>query len=412
MRYLSCIAIVVLSGLVGVAAPPSKLATIAVHVDVPENTPALAKLYMAGNVEQLGPWQPNVFPLVGSPAKGYDGKLQLPIGTELEFKITRGSWATVEKTKDGNEIANRTHRVDGDFVLRVRVEGWAIASADKANTGTGDLRWRLFPSSRLGGERRITVWVPKIDVEAKTVAPSSHDQEAAYRMPVWYFLDGQNIFDAARAAFGSEWKADETTAALMRDGKIPPILLVAIDNSPQRMDEYTPVSHRIGGGQAGGKADETLRFLCDELKPWIDTQFSTDPRPEATTIVGSSLGGLFALHAMQKRPDVIGNAVAMSPSLSWGGSYLEDTLREWSPRVSEHPQRLWIDMGTLEGRTEQGQKQMVDGLRSVETILRSKRDDTLRFHVVIEQGGEHNEKAWARRLPDAMQFLMSSDRKP
>lgn len=391
---LSLIPVLLTFGAAAAVGQTTNDATLTWSVGVPEGTPADTELFMAGNVSALGPWQPNAFRMKRSDSGRFTAQLTLPKGTELEYKFTRGSWGGVEKSPDGEEIPNRRWRVEADAVIEVEIAAWAKSSAPRVNTGTGDLRWRNFPSRVLQSDRRITVWLP----------PQYHASDSM-RFPVVYLLDGQNVFDAARAAYGKEWRADETALQLAQS--FDTAILVAIDNSPERMNEYTPVPHSMNDRQVGGKADDYLRFLCEELKPWIDHQFPTRTEPEHTTLVGSSLGGLLVLHALSTRGDIVGNGVAMSPSLFWGESAVVKHANSWSPPPNAvSPSRLWIDMGTLEGKSEGGRKQLVDSAKELESILRTRGGESLQVHLVIAEGAEHNEDAWAKRLPDALRFAV------
>jgi len=367
-------------------------ATITWLVRVPEGTPTETELFIAGNVSSLGPWQPNAFRMKRTESGQYKAQLKLPVGTELEYKFTRGNWSGVEKSADGSEIPNRRLRVEKDTLVDVQIAAWAIPAAPRVTTATGNLRWKHFTSKVLGGERRVTVWLP----------PQYQDSDAM-RFPVAYFLDGQNVFDATRAAYGMEWRADEAASELAEGFNA--MILVAIDNSPERMNEYTPVPHTMNDRQVGGKADDYLRFLCEELKPWIDSEFPTRTEPEQTTIVGSSLGGLFVLHAITTRSDVFGNGIAMSPSLFWGEAAAMNRAKSWTPpKELSSPLRLWIDMGTREGKSDAGKKQLVDSVKELESILRTRGGESLQVHVKIAEDAQHNEEAWSKRLPDALRF--------
>ena len=99
------------------------LATLRFEVTVPVQTPDDAIVHLTGSVDGLGPWDPAGLPLRGDGL--WVGELQLPVGTELEFKATRGSWETVEKDRQGDEIDNRRWRVDGDETVAFTVARWA-----------------------------------------------------------------------------------------------------------------------------------------------------------------------------------------------------------------------------------------------------------------------------------------------
>lgn len=368
-------------------------------VVVPEDTPKESELYIAGNIPALGRWRPDEVRLQRNEDGRYTAKLRLPIGTELEYKFTLGSWERVEKSSRGTEIPNRRWKVDGDALIEVEIQSWARPSASWSSTSSGNLLWQHFASRMLNSTRRVTVWLPPALKESN-----------ANRFPVVYLLDGQNIFEADRAAFGQEWRADEAAYQLAQTGKSA--ILVAIDNSPARIDEYTAVPHTLNDSQAGGRADEYLRFLCDELKPWIDHQYPTRPGPEHTTLVGSSLGGLLVLHALSTRGDVFGNGIAMSPSLFWGDDAAVRDANTWSPpSQTKSPMRLWIDMGTREGKSEGSSRRLVDKVLEIESILRSRGGDRLLIRMIIADGAEHNEVAWSQRLPDALRFAVFGEEK-
>jgi hypothetical protein len=63
-----------------------------------------------------------------------------------------------------------------------------------------------------------------------------------------------------------------------------------------------------------GGADVFLRFLVEELIPTIDRAYRTQPY---RILVGHSFGGLFALHAWQRTPDLFQAYVALDPSVFW-----------------------------------------------------------------------------------------------
>ena len=368
------------------------------QVTVPEGTPESSKVYIAGSIDAFGPWQPNAFEMAKQEDGTYRADVELPIGTRVEYKFTRGSWATVEKTPQGAEIQNRLLSVRGPETVRVAIASWAIPKSAPSSTATGDLRWMDFASEVLGSKRRVTVWLP----------PQYRDG-VHEGFPVVYCLDGQNLFDRQRAAFGVEWEADETARALASGPANLPLILVGIDNSKDRLDEYTPVVDEVSDKPVGGKADEYLRFLVTELKPWIDREFRTLKSTETTAIVGSSLGGVLVLHALRTHPEVFGKGAAMSPSLFWGQGY---TIQQYSQPPSDlalrDKQRLWLDIGTREGKSDRGQVQAVEQTEQLAEALKQHHRERIEVRTMIDSEAKHHEAAWARRLPIALEFLFSS----
>jgi predicted alpha/beta superfamily hydrolase len=249
----------------------------------------------------------------------------------------------------------------------------------------GELRCHAdFPSRWLGNRRRLTVYLPP-----------GYALASGRRYPVLYLHDGQNLFDPASAAFGVAWDAHRTAERLIRAGRILPVILVGIDNTPARTDEYT--TDRDPGEQAGGRGLLYARFLAEEVKPFIDDCYRTLSGRESTGVAGSSLGALISLAVVRAHGDLFGLCAALSPSLWWcRGRLLREVAAEraaWLRRV-----RLWIDVGTCEG-----------GVRRTRILVRQLESAGLRpgEHFLYEEvaGGEHNESAWAARFDRVLLYL-------
>lgn len=378
---------------------PARVAvTFVVHA--PESTPAGESLHIPGNVPELGPWDPGRHALARLDARTHTTTIALPAGFPFEFKITRGSWETVEKGPHGEEIANRRHAVARAETVVVRVATWRdqveVKAAPRGHTWTGDVRHLgRVQSAALGNERDVWVWLPP-----------SYATPPDRRYPVVYFHDGQNVFDAATAFIGVEWGADETLARLAETGEAPEAIAVAVANTPQRMLEYTQASDPRHPGEP--RADLYLRFLVEELKPRIDAEFRTLPERAHTALVGSSLGGLVSLYAGTAAWETFGLVAGVSPVLHWGGHDLESHYRT-APR-QRLPLRLWIDMGTAEDAAGAGpDSRLVRELRRFRDVLVERGYVEGRDLGYLEDAGAaHNEHAWAARLPRVLRFLLAA----
>src|SRR5262249_51494278 len=154
----------------------------------------------------------------------------------------------------------------------------------------------------LSNARTVSVWMPP-----------GYGLDPHRRFPVFYMHDGQNLFDAETAFGGVPWRADETAERAIRAGRVPPVMIVGVANTPGRLDEYGPKSDN--------RARDYGRFLVEEVKPFVDGAYRTLPEPEHSGVGGSSMGGLISLHLAQWYPDVFEKCAAMSPSLWWGREY-------------------------------------------------------------------------------------------
>lgn len=264
-----------------------------------------------------------------------------------------------------------------------------------------------FPARELGTTRTIRVLLPE-----------SYGTAADRSYPVLYMHDGQNLFDAATAAFGHEWEVDETVDRLVAQAAIPELIVVGIDNTASRIDEYTPSTDADFDGptsEKGGKGPEYARFVVDEIKPYIDSRYRTLCGPESTAIAGSSLGGLISFYMGWSYPTVFGRVGALSPSFWWND---RDTITmlEQASRSGAPESRFWIDAGTAEG-TQDGDS---DGLLDMVDDARDARARLLAFGHTFGRtvggreviGAAHEEPAWAARFDDVLLFLMGTSEQP
>ena len=228
------------------------------------------------------------------------------------------------------------------------------------------------PHPQLGVMRPLYVWLP----------PSYH-RTPTQRYPVLYMHDAQNLFDAALAFNGTEWRVDETMTALAAEGR-EAIVVGVSHGEAQRVREMTPFG-------ANNRGEAYLACIADAIKPRIDAGFRTLPDREHTTIAGSSMGGLISLFAYFHRPDLFGAVGVFSPAL-WPAHGAISNMVGRAPFV---PGRIYIDNGAHEPSA----RTMVD-------ILRAKGYDDASLRYVFDKRGHHAEADWARRLPDALRFLL------
>jgi predicted alpha/beta superfamily hydrolase len=230
--------------------------------------------------------------------------------------------------------------------------------------------------------------------------PPGYDTNKTRRYSVFYMHDGQNLFDGATSFIpGQEWRADETAESLINAGKIESLIIVGIYNAgAERVNEYTAVADQKY--KAGGKADLYGRFLVEELKPFIDKTYRTKTDAPHTGLGGSSLGGLVSLYLGLKYPTVFTKIAVVSPSVWWADNHI---VRFAENQRRKPPLRIWLDIGTKEGRDAQ---KTVDDTRLLRDALIKKHwKDGKDLKYLEAEGAEHNEKAWAARTPQILEFL-------
>lgn len=252
--------------------------------------------------------------------------------------------------------------------------------------GTVEKLIPVFHSTALGNDRAIWAYLPP-----------SYAENTRARFPVLYMHDGQNLFDPALAFGGNEWKVDETLDAAAEDGSIEELIVIGVENTSQRIYEYTPTPDPTTAGGGGG--DKYLALLVDELKPRIDATLRTLADRAHTGILGSSLGGLISAYAGVERPSVFGIVGAMSPSTWWNNDVIIGDVGAMP--ASARPARVYVDSGDSGDSNDDVTDTNMLAARYLGIGYTSGAD----FLHVVQAGGQHNEVYWAERLPAALQFL-------
>jgi predicted alpha/beta superfamily hydrolase len=360
----------------------SPTAKVTILVQLPSSTPFGDTLTVAGNHQDFGSWDPSVAVLTRGEGLTASRTFRLPKGTRLEFKVTRGSWETEAiYERDGQIPQNTTLTVEHDTTVTLAPVGWkdSMPKPSSTLTGTSEVHHDLAGEG-LRHRRTVTVRLPP-----------SYRSQTQRRYPVIYLHDGQNCFDRSTAAFGSEWQADEKMDSLAAVGAVEEVILVAINNTSDRIDEYsdTPL----------GRAYAT--FVAHRLKPMIDSLYRTQPGPEDTAVMGSSMGGLISFLFTWWHPEVFGKAACLS-------SVFDRRRTDVIPlveRTQSGPagRRIYMDCGGAPGEImlKAGMDEMLGLLRERGWV--EGRD--LAWH--FDPAAEHNERAWAGRLWRPLTFLFA-----
>lgn len=267
-------------------------------------------------------------------------------------------------------------------------------------------RFENFNSSYVT-TRNIDVWLP-----------DGYNENQKYA--VLYMHDGQMLFDARQTWNGQEWKVDEVVSKLHKEGRIRDCIVVGVWNdSEQRWSDYNPqkaldyLPQRVRDTAFVGKmngpvnSDNYLKFLVEELKPMIDSNFSTLPDQQNTFVMGSSMGGLISIYAICEYPDVFGGAACMSTH--WVGdddnffkevpeaynTYLFNNL----PDPNNH--KIYFDFGTetLDQHYEPWQQK-------VDKTMKAKGYNNSNWITKKFPGEAHTELDWAGRVDIPLVFLL------
>lgn len=273
-------------------------------------------------------------------------------------------------------------------------------------------------------ENLISKYVPTRNIDVWL--PLGYNTNKKYA--VLYMHDGQMLFDTAITWNKKSWLMQSSITKLIKADKINEVIVVGIWNGGERRhSEYFPqkpfellnVDQKASIKEAVRKnnasvfnnyeinSNNYLKFIVEELKPYIDKKFSTKTNSDNTFIAGSSMGGLISMYAICEYPTVFGGAICMSTH--WPGifemennpipasfiQYLNTNL----PNPQNH--KLYFDCGD----------QTLDALypplqNKVDDVMRKKGYTQISWLTKYFTNQDHSEGAWSGRVQIPLQFML------
>jgi enterochelin esterase-like enzyme len=294
---------------------------------------------------------------------------------------------------------------------------YAISFGQLPKVVTGTIQRLDSFHSKYITQRNVDIWLPA-------------GYEKGKKYSVIYMHDGQMLFDASNTWNHASWDVDDVVSKLYSTNKMPATIVVGIWNGgatrhadyfPQKPFESLSKEQQkniYAAARANGysvfnnsyiQSDAYLQFIVQELKPYIDSAFSTYKDAQHTFIGGSSMGGLISMYAICEYPKVFGGAFCMSTH--WPGIFsMKDNpipnafynyLGAHLPSPKNH--KIYFDYGslTLDSLYAPLQKQ-------VDKVMRKKGYDAHSWMTLHFEGADHSEQSWNKRLDQPLSFLFSS----
>lgn len=349
---------------------------------VPANTPPGATIYIAGN---FNGWNPGSTPMVPDGNGNYTYTLAEGSGT-VEYKFTRGAWASAEGNAAGGYLPNRTATFTGSpQTLNLTVQSWEDLGGGNPSTAASNVHVmsEAFAMPQLNRTRKIWIYLP----------PDYETSSKTY--PVIYMQDGQNLFDNA-TAFAGEWQVDETLNSLFAQGDYGAIVIGIENGGGNRINEYTPWNNSQYGG---GEGSQYMDFVAQTLKPYVDANYRTKTGREYTALIGSSLGGLISTYGSVKYSDVFSKVGSFSPAYWIVRDQLDNYLATTGADLSAL--RIYFVAGSNESST------MSADIESVKNRLQAKGLSAANTKVKLDSYGQHNEAYWRGEFAAAYQWLFA-----
>lgn len=122
------------------------------------------------------------------------------------------------------------------------------------------------------------------------------------KYPVIFLLDAEFIAVLIK---------DIGTINLMAGRDIPELIIIGVENTNRNRDTF-PV--KIPNRENTGGADKFLDFFQQELIPYVDKTYRTQPY---RILYGGSNAGMLTAYALIARPQLFGAYIASSPMVGW-----------------------------------------------------------------------------------------------
>jgi len=346
---------------------------------IPPFKTAAKSVFLAGDFNNWNPAD-SLWRLKPDSGGAYKLVINMPV-KDFSFKVTKGSWETVESGPGGKSIDNRELKVLHDTTVMLNIADWQdnYPVQPKKHTASANVHIisEKFDIPQLGRQRRVWIYLP----------PAYATSGKKY--PVIYMHDGQNLFDDYTSGYG-EWGIDEIMDKMPDDKQS---IIVGIDHGGEyRITEYDPYDSKYGKG----RGDDYVDFLAKTLKPYIDQNYRTKKDARQTTVAGSSMGGIISMYAVLKYPNVFGNGGIFSPAFWISPDMYQFAKQQKLPSKT----RFYFVCGDVEDDT------MVADMQKMVDIVQAKGISEDNSPTVIMQGYKHNEKQWNTDFPAFYNWLV------
>lgn len=227
--------------------------------------------------------------------------------------------------------------------------------------------------------------------------------------PVLYFHDGDCVFEENPSrGIGSlhynEYYKDYSQF-------LPKVIIVGIEPPVGRWErtaELSPYTKSFETHGADfeptvhGKGKQLIKWIVNELKPWIDARYPVLPDQRNTAIGGMSSGALNATYAAMMYPDVFGRLLLHGPAYNL---WLDKLLETAENADFSNLHRCYMDIGTNDfTRMSEKEKTMFCALRMKEEMIKKgMTPNNLKFFTI--PNGEHSAETWRWTFPDAIRWV-------
>lgn len=196
--------------------------------------------------------------------------------------------------------------------------------------------------------------------------------------------DGQDYFNLG--------KVHRVIEKLSKEGAIPPTIVVGIpySSTEERYKLYHP-------SQSTQK--NYIRFLAEELLPYLDDHLPLLGLAHSRTLIGDSLGGTVSLQAAFTYPNTFGKVVMQSPFVN------EDVISFLNDCSLSSILSIYQTVGNEETNVFTPSKQWVNFVKDGLTLKELLAKFPVEYHY-SEYDGDHTWTNWEKQLEDLLKLSL------
>ncbi|MCX6150619.1 MAG: alpha/beta hydrolase-fold protein [Ignavibacteriales bacterium] len=185
--------------------------------------------------------------------------------------------------------------------------------------------------------------------------------------PVLYLLDAETHFNYTAGV----------VQFLAGNNRMPETIVIGIPNTKRNRD-FTPT--QVENIPGSGGADNFLKFLKEELFPYVEKNYRTQPY---RILAGHSLCGMFTFYTLFTQPGLFNSYIALSPWVIFNNNYLVDYAAVNLPKFSSLNKFIYFTAGSLE------QQDLLTTMEKFNEILKTKAPKDLIWKYKLLENEDH-----------------------
>ena len=279
-----------------------------------------------------------------------------------------------------------------------------LKTPSNINTNKGSIEKIYDFQSNYVDNRPIYVWLP-----------SNFDPKKKHDLLIMH--DGQNLFDGTKTWNGQEWELDEWASKLISENELSSFIIIGIHNSgkkrwsdyfPEKAYNFVTDSNYLGGVKPELNADQYLKYIVNEVIPFIEEKYLKSSYDYKTIIGGSSMGGLISMYAVFEYANVFDGAICMSTH--WPGAIVMENnplpdaifkyMTENIPLFNK--KRFYFDYGDkgLDEHYPQYSK-------IIDSLFLNNGYSQRNYKNLFFENHWHSEEYWAKRVQIPLKFMLN-----